>query len=346
MGWLWPILMACHGVSHTSLSGMSGVVLDAEGYPVKGLQVASIEAEGVTDAEGRFQVAYKSDAPYVRWAHLGVWYRRHYRPEDQGRQVHVDLPAPRRVEVACPADPMQFEFSWTLGAGFDAYVHVTCEPGERVRVEGAPKGAPSVVARGRNGEETEVTLKEQGSTWTISTPPAPVVLDVVAPESGEVACQARTRERVLPRLDAGRFTVEISEPTWVHVTCGGRPTVPVRVDPADGVRRVLWSPEGPGLAMSLPESEFGWLVAEEAGWTLPLRGGPENHIPLPALAKGTYRLMVASTPTLPAEALVAMAPELGPPGVCRIRGGDGVDVGRFRLDRTMSSGTIEVEGVP
>ena len=346
MGWLWSILMACHGVSHTSLSGMTGVVLDAEGYPVKGLQVASMEAEGVTGAEGRFEVAYKSDAPYVQWEHLGVWYRRYYQPEDEGRQVRVDLPAPRRVEVACPVDPMQFEFSWALGAGLDAYVHVTCEPGGRARVEGAPQGAPSVVARAPTGEERLVTLEEQGNTWSMNAPSASAVLEVVAESFDGVSCQARTRERLLPSLGARRFAVEVSEPTWVYVTCGGRPSVPIRVRPGDRDLRVPWSSVGPGLALSLPEGEFGWLVAEQAGWTLPLLGGPDSHVPLPSLAGGTYRLMVTLGPVLPVEALVAKAPEIGPPGVCRIKGGEGVDVGRFRLEGTMSVGTIEVEGVP
>ena len=178
MGWLLATLMACHGLSQTGPSGMKGVVLDVQGYPVVGLRLASIEAEGETDAEGHFSVAYKSDAPYLQFKHLGVWYRRHYQPEDRGKKVRLGLPQTRDVEVRCPKEPLQIEFDWALGEGFGAYLKVDCAPGELREVLGVPSGTPTVAARRSSRVEQTVDFRDQGALWSLEIQSAATVLEV------------------------------------------------------------------------------------------------------------------------------------------------------------------------
>ncbi len=178
MGWLLATLMACHGLSQTGPSGMKGVVLDAQGYPVAGLRLASIEAEGETDAEGGFEVAYKSDAPYLQFEHLGAWYRRHYLPEDQGHTVKLALPQTRDVEVRCPGQPVQIEFNWSLGQGFDAYLQIDCVPGDSMGVQGVPLAAPTATARRSAGAAQAVKVRDQGSLWSLEVSGAATVFEV------------------------------------------------------------------------------------------------------------------------------------------------------------------------
>ena len=82
--------VGCHGVDHTGRSGMVGRLVDASGQPISGQRISSLEAEGVTQEDGSFSVAWKDPETAVFFDRDGVhWQRRgvvHHGPDTHSCQ--------------------------------------------------------------------------------------------------------------------------------------------------------------------------------------------------------------------------------------------------------------------
>jgi hypothetical protein len=108
---------------------MVGHLLDAEGNPIQGATVESLEARFTTDEKGHFAVSYKAPTQYVFVSRDGVWVERHYRPEDDKADVALRMPALASRMFACEVDEAcEARLVWETEAGTKAIVRGKCDP--------------------------------------------------------------------------------------------------------------------------------------------------------------------------------------------------------------------------
>lgn len=135
--------VGCHGVDHTGRSGMAGRLVDASGQPISGQRISSLEAEGVTQPDGSFSVAWKDPETAVFFEREGVHWQRAYRAEDEGKVVQIDLPETEVVSVECGTARCDSELRWQSATGLRARIRQACEPGAKFQVN-LPKGLVEV----------------------------------------------------------------------------------------------------------------------------------------------------------------------------------------------------------
>lgn len=322
---LWVFLVACHGVHETGPAGVIGRVVDAAGAPVVDLTVETLEAKATTDAEGTFAVAWK-DTRVLHFQKDGAWYERRSRLGDAGTVIELVLPERRSLAVTCPPTACNAELRWRLDEGFSARASVACDSAGERRLEGVPEGVPEVTCRAEAGA-APLTLRvtaEPGRLLLAS--PVPLTrVHVRGPE-----CVVSVGDTVARPTDDGDYAVQIDAPAWVRAVCGGRPTLPIRVEPG-ATAEVPWSAEGPTLHLGPRGAVVDTLVLVATEWTLPL-GRSDDGFPLPDLPAGTYRVL-ASGPEGPAPELLAVEPpEPSRSGVLAVRGEGAALVGRLRVD--------------
>ena len=135
--------VGCHGVDHTGRSGMVGRLVDASGQPISGQRISSLEAEGVTQEDGSFSVAWKDPETAVFFDRDGVHWQRAYRAEDEGKVVQIDLPETEALAVKCGTAQCDAELRWQSSTGLRARIRQVCEPGAEFQAN-LPKGTVEI----------------------------------------------------------------------------------------------------------------------------------------------------------------------------------------------------------
>ena len=301
--WLWLGLAGCGNVlTSTGPHGMEGHVLDSEGQPLEGLDVQTVESRGLTNEEGFFRVSFKAPTQWAHFDHEGVRWRRHYRPEDKGEVVRVQLPPTTGRAVRClRAEACTARLRWALGDGLEAEATVTCDPaGEEPPILSAvPQGVPSEVTcrTGVTGVEAPAHVQLRGSRLTIS--PAPVPLHVrVDPGEGRdpTKCSVEIDEVLVQPGPDGLATREVSGDVELEPWCDGLPGVPKRVRVTqEGTTTVAWQGPGPTVDLSevapwATEVKLQARKDDRSLWILELQANEAHQITLPALPPGRYVL--------------------------------------------------------
>lgn len=297
--------------STTSTSGMAGVVHDAGGKPIQGLEVVNLESTTITDAEGGFGLYYKRPDLHVNFEVDGVWYRRVYREEDEGRRLVLDLPDTKPLDVDCSGLECELELRWDLGSGLSAKERMSCTADGHPSLAAAPVGEPTVkCTKGGKVLAERATYGDRRVVLQAPARPVTVDLDADAP-SGR--CTVQHGEMAYPIRD--QLTIDVSGSTWLQATCDGRPAVPVPVGPGDTQVQLSWSDEGPTLvAPAGIELQKLQVQPVDGPWTLRTAASEAGSFKLPPLPAGKYRFQLFDgVPSPLPQELELQAPE-GPTG--------------------------------
>lgn len=354
----WWLLIGCWEPAVTGPQGMAGRVLDATGYPVKGLSVETVEERDVTDDDGAFAVQYKPPDTFVHFRWQGAWYQRAYRTDDDGGVTEIRLPFVRDVAVRCAlADPCDAELSWTFADGLTARATARCEPGRELTLAGLPKDAASVRCGAAPGQSAPpVAADDAGAVITLTPPPVPVRVEVRGEEGAAAdGCRVRVGASDAAPSGDGFFVAHAAGTVTVSAVCDGRPALPRTVNVAEATEVTLeWSPVGPVLDVSAPvplagELTLVWEPEGRAGWMLRVAPSPDGTYALPPLPAGRYRVAIGDPGLLAAVPAPAGDTEPGVLRVVSVTPGDGNApgglVGVLRLDEDKTDGEIPTVGL-
>lgn len=342
-------LAACVTAPETGDRWLVGRVLGADGAPLVGLRVESLEASATTDADGAFAVAWQAPNHHAHFEWRGVIYARGLQPGDAGTVVELPLPPQRQVGVQCPQEDCALELSWPLQQGFTASVSTRCSSGEVLPARHVPVAEPEVrctVGRGTDAREAAYAFDDRGEVLALG-PPLQSLRVELRSEAGPLPdrCVVHVGDRVAQRAGPGFWTAEASGRVTVGAVCEGRPAAPVGVEAGAESVALLWSPTGPALQLQAlaPGARGVELLAEaaEGGWWRE-RFAPaqDGSFPLPALAPGTYRVLVHGED--PVDLASAGEPPAGREGALELVPVDGTDawLGRLVLARDLVDGDL------
>ena len=309
------VLIACHGTIETGPRGLVGVLTDQAGEGIAGLEVHSLEAQAVTDAEGRFAVRWKDPETLVRFERNGVRYQRSYQPDDEGTVVEIRLPQTRAVTVHCPPEPCRLGLRWDLGPGFRARWGVACAPGDLPTLGAAPAGTPDLECTATDG--AAFVLEDQGSALFVRPTPVPLRVWVdSADQPPPAACQVTHGSVQFDRVADGQgapapapaeardgqpeasvtlvYLGQVNQSGMLQVVCDGRPAMPARVAYDAGTVEVTWAAIGPDIDVqgAHPAHGQGRFApdVEEPPWVLAVTPDASGRLALPPLEAGSYRL--------------------------------------------------------
>lgn len=317
--WVAWLLAGCWMPTETGPKGMVGRVVDVGGLPLAGVDVMTLEERVPTDAEGGFAIQYKPPETFVNWSHGGAWYRRVFRPEDQGKVLEIRLPALRDVDLFCEVAPpagvtaqpcARVELAWDLGDGLFAKADVACG---RIptRLVAVPVGAPTATCG------VPVRVAEEHAGLVVRPPSTPVRVEIRADEGlAPRSCVIRIGDRLASPMEGGFYTAEAAGRVQVGGACDGRPLFPRWVDAAEGSVALDWSASGPSLDLAglpVPAGSLR-LIREIDGATLEVAAGADGVYLLPPLPEGRYRFGVGD----PAALATLSPPAVVPPGAMRI----------------------------
>jgi hypothetical protein len=347
---LW--LLACGtSLEATGPGGMVGVLRAADGTPVVGQRVSTLETDDETDETGRFEVIWQPPNQHVSIRRTGLVIGRTYRPgEDDGRVLELTLPTMRSTVLACPPTPCDVVATWPLPDHYEATLRLRCkEPLSTHTLIEVPASEPQVrctTGKGKAEKEVPVAVIDQGGTITLAPPVPPVRVEVRA-VSGELPddCVVHVGGAAATATDGG-WEAQTRGPSTVRAVCGGRPARPQTVNgdaPPPSVA-LEWSPTGPDL--DLPEAFDGTLqlvaeAGEGAGWSLPVQPDAQGVYALPPLGAGSYRVLLVAEgeqaallaePPPPVDDTLVLAPTAG-----------ASQVGRLVLTRDLDSGRVHVK---
>lgn len=289
--------LACGKVRETGPHSMIGRVLDANGDPVAGLDVTTIESETRTDDDGRFAVTYKEPSRWVSFTLDGLRYQRAYRPDDDGTVVEIRLPATERTGLGCEfAAPCEATLTWQLGDDLEATARATCDRDEAYVLDAAPAGLPSEVTCRNDvtGPDAPARAVAKNRGLIVTPPPVTLTIDLTTASSDLPSnCRVDVDGTTVPRTGAGSYAAQVFGHVQVDVWCDAIPAVPRKYyvrEPASVT--VDWMPDTPSIdiAPTLPWATSLSIAALEGrsrGWLL--------HVPvdngqavLPPLEPGVY----------------------------------------------------------
>lgn len=282
----------------TGPSNMEGVVLTAEGTPLAGLAVDTIESTWRTDAEGRFAVTYKEPSRFLHFEHEGLWFQRFYREADAGQDVTVRLPETQTETISCwVEEACDLTLVWEREDGLRTTLRgESCGP-EDLRFRATVPDGPPTRATCRAGPTApDVPQAVRRSRHGIEVQAEPGQLTVaLRPHRGELPddCVVTVDGVPATREATDRFRATASGTAEIHATCGGRPASPMMARVlGDLTVPVDWWATGPFLRR--PEGHPGQSLQVYAidgpaayGWRLevPFVDGIAH---LPPLNQGTY----------------------------------------------------------
>lgn len=305
------LILACHWSPPTSTSstGMAGRVLAANGTPIEGLEVLNLEMATKTNPQGEFGLYYKRPDLHASFERDEIWYRRVYRPEDDGARVDITLPATQPLQVDCAGLACDLELRWDLGDGLQAQVRKRCDAGVQPAIPHAPAGSPEVLCRQKGTLVTDRAKRIEGHL-TLQTPPRQVTF-LIQPDGDVGRCTLTVDEQTLAFIDGG-VQVELTGDAWVQVKCDERPGVPQHVGPAATEVTLQYASVGPTLqppaGIELPHLR---LSQRGQPWVLVAEADPEGVFALPPLPVGTYVVQLHSgTPAVVPPDLAATAPDV------------------------------------
>jgi hypothetical protein len=300
------LLTACWAPRDTGPTSMVGHLLDADGTPISGAAVETVESRSVTDETGRFAVNYKAPSQYVHLTHEGIWFKRTYTPADDKTEVRLQLPERHARTFVCDADAScQATLTWKLGEHFEGVVRTTCDPDEPVKTLTVPSASPAdeVVCRtGATGADEPMHQWSDEAGTRISPPPVTleVQLTTGSEDTRPTTCVLTADDKPLQPAGENTWTGEVFGRVLLKGTCDGVPLQPklVQVRKA-GTVQLQWSPEAPTLDLiSLVPAADRLLIARSYGedlmWRLELTPNEEGIFVLPQLGTGMYLVGVGA----------------------------------------------------
>ena len=329
--WGWP--------ASTNTLGILGRVTDAEGHPVVGLKVENLESSETTNEQGVFGLYYTAPDLHVGFHYHGGFYRRSYRPEDEGTRVEIALPEAPPGELDCGHFTCRVQLTWDLGPGFTFRHTPRCGQGRRVALEGLPAGLPSVTCKGKVTEpDVPLTLVRDADTLRL-LPPERTVAVTVERDGTSSECHVWTDRHEATLGEDGRFLLPMAGAATVQATCDGRSAQPVMVGETATTAVLHWTSDGPSL-QTPPGMELTRLQLRATDWVLEARAGRDGVFSLPPLPPGRYGVQLYRDALAPVP--VEPIPQLEP-GVIQGRLlASGVFAGELLLSATMGAGVLEI----
>jgi hypothetical protein len=271
----------------------------ADGTPVVGLTVESVEAKALTGPDGSFAVTYKEPNLHAHFRFEGAFYKRAYRRDDHGSVIQLLLPELEDLTLGCPEVVCSADLSWELAPGFDARTTVACRPGIERALGKVPKLPATLACRAsRAGPPLDLQMKRDGAVLQLSRQPRPIRVTVDADGDPPEACSVMVGEgRAVPE-EGGVYLGRASEAVQVSATCDGRAARPRLGDPDKGSVALLWSSSGPvvDVTRQMPWAKRLKIDAKELSgeaWRLEIEAGEDGTWSLPPLLAGTYQLHVS-----------------------------------------------------
>ncbi len=303
--WVTGFVVACWSPRETGPRSMVGNVLDPSGAPLAGVEVSTVEAASVTDAEGGFAVSYKEPAQAVQFVHGQVTYRRPWREADNGTRVQISTATVSTRALTCQLlTPCDATLVWDLPGGLEAKVHYRCdrnEPASGPVLEGAPSRASCL----DGAQEVDVRVKAAGGGFVIEPPPVPLTVHLFTDEVPlPTTCTVTYNDLEPTPTTPATWEMDVFGDVVVKVFCDGIPARPRRLRMRDPYRlEVRWTRHTPKLALAdlaLGVSEVVLTANEglEYGWTLHVPRSPDGQFHLPPLEPGIYGLGVNVDPKI------------------------------------------------
>ena len=229
----------------TSEAGMRGVVLQADGKPVVGLKVETVESSVRTDEAGDFGLYYKPPDTHVYFDWENAWYRRAYQAVDEGKRVEILLPPTRSLQVDCGTFDCRLTLDWEYGDGLLARRRGTCTAGESVVLDGSPQGVPAVKCQAKVTEPDLPLSVRMDDDLLELLPPARDIRVRVDGDASPRECVVYVAGVQLQAQDDGRFVGSASGDAAVQVVCNDRAARPEVLAAAASGASSATSADGP-----------------------------------------------------------------------------------------------------
>ncbi len=301
--WVTGLAMACWAPRETGPRSMVGNVLDPAGAPLAGVEVSTVEASSVTDAEGAFAVSYKEPSQAVQFVHGQVTYRRPWREADNGTRVQITTaPISTRALTCQVLTPCDATLVWELPDGLEAKVQYRCdrnEPASGSVLEGLPSRASCL----EGAQEVDVRVRSAGDGLVVEPPPVPLTVHLFTDEVPlPTSCTVTYNDLEPTPTSPGTWEMPVFGDVVVKVFCDGIPARPRRLRMRDPYRmEVRWTRHTPKLDLAdlVPGASEIVLTANqglEYGWALKVPRSPDGQFHLPPLEPGVYGVGVNVDP--------------------------------------------------
>ena len=291
-------LAACWAPTDTSSVSMIGLVLDADGLPVKDLHVHSIEARDLTDEQGRFAVNYKEPDQYVMAQQNGLTLRRAYTPLDDGTVVQLQFPSVGEVPYRCEgvSEPCELDVTWRLGPETTVKAKGRCDEDAGLATASWPEQRPETATCRTNVTATPTVLypwarRSGGFRFT----PEPYDLTIGLAGSPSVKhCASYGDAELLEGSLASGWTSQAWGPIRLTGFCDEIPILPRALYVMEDADVALqWSPQTPWVDLGgrHPKAESLKLfkrTGQIRGWWQELPRGEDGRFRLPPLTPGNY----------------------------------------------------------
>jgi len=355
---------SCWAPRDTGPRSMVGIVLDADGTPLEGVSVETVEARSVTDAQGRFGVNYKEPAQHVFFEHDGVRYQRDYLSGDDGTVVTIRTieTTPRALSCDTPA-PCQAALDWDLGDGLHARIVSDCDPAYPEAVpmpQGMPDEAtcrPDTTAPAvPHGIRAYQALDARGGFvegLQIHPPPVRLTLRLTSPDRPMPdRCEVLVDGAPARPVGNGVYEAQVWGRVSAWAVCDGilgRPDALLVYKPVEWP--LTWHRDHPVLDLRehWPDTRKVSLAQRSGrghGWVVDLPRRKDGTWQLPPLVAGRYNLGL-DAPHREVR-YKQFRPEM-PPGLVFVEGADiaamrddGSTYGVLDLTETVTSGTLPV----
>ena len=245
---IWPLLLlACFEPVTTSEGGMTGHIVKADGAPVPGLAISTVEARALTTDEGHFAIEYQPPSTYIDFRIGTTMYQRHYRATDAGKDVTIQLPETRDAALECAAEESCLALlSWNLPDGLIARTTARCEPGKSIPLAAVPVGPPQANCQQNITEPpAPIQFTDSGKTLQVGNPIYPYSV-VVKTEDGKTArpCSLTIDGQSIPRDPNGLFVAKGYGRVVIEATCETTKLAPYEYKIVrEGTVDLIWAAE-------------------------------------------------------------------------------------------------------
>jgi len=292
----WLLLTGCWEPTETSESGMVGRILDNTGFPVKGVEVYTLEGRSITDENGHFAVEYQAPNTHADFDIGVTTFRRAYRTQDDGGSVDVQLPRLHEVQLSCDI-ACGGRVVWDLGEAVTARAAIDCDANTQHPIIGIPVGPPTLECR---GQAASLTIEDD--VWRITAPPRRVTVSGL-----DGACRVSVGG-VMAVREGDVFVASAQGPVVVRGQCDDGLLIPTRVE-GDSVLLSASAPETwtlPGVTVG-SVSILAQPVSGES-WTMEVV--VENgQITTPTLPPGAYAFLASDALPMDRAALLRATSE-------------------------------------